>query len=190
MKNFYQELIKNQIELNYSFSKSTNLCVKLAENCKVLGDFYNLCKECQEGFFLENNYCYKNPSSQIPFCSVYQYDSTKSSGYKCIRCTDIYWVNISGTQCSKNKLVDRCVEYGLTEAEKDTCKKCDSSYYLKNNGCEKRASVVQFCQEYEIDSEVCTKCQEGYVLTDLKKCLQEISKCEVSITLRNENDQG
>ena len=46
MKNFYNEIIQKQVDVDYGYSSSTDVCVRLVQNCKTYGSDYDECLTC------------------------------------------------------------------------------------------------------------------------------------------------
>lgn len=81
---FYSQYITNKVNYQSQFTHSTNVCVKAISNCITPGEKFYQCKACETGYYLENNYCYKNPVPTIKNCYQYQVDSQER--ITCLAC--------------------------------------------------------------------------------------------------------
>lgn len=159
-------------EVNQGF-KSVCLLLNL-ENCaEYLTE--NRCKKCVDGFFLTESYiCQTNPQPSISNCKVY------SSPATCIRCESGFFVN-SRSGCSTVINIPRCADYDPS-ALKSACLKCnDDSFLLSSSTCTLRGRPnIENCSQYDIESDQCAVCSQGYHLTDDGgACLTEIPNCEL-----------
>ena len=145
-------------------------CYKLAEGDKKCSECYNslfhlntegkcertqckkyvenVCTECYEGYYLDNN---KN-CKRIPIENCLEADS---KGEKCISCLRGCNRDANGKCNLPSPLIKGCIEYG-SDGKCTTCKSVD---YERTNdgGCQ----LIE-CEEGEYKYEYCAKCKAGY----------------------------
>ncbi|MCP5016266.1 MAG: hypothetical protein GY938_13485 [Ketobacter sp.] len=149
------------------------------------------CLRCQEGFFLQNNMCFKvEVSQQIANCL--KYDSLQVCavcliGYRkteeglceemeAQNCLD-YTEEGSCKHCPRNyglkedvvTGIINCVIIGLPNCKKSTleypfqCLECERYFYPIDGKCFPVEKVIHHCDIYQSDHE-CMQCEEGFTL--------------------------
>ncbi len=70
--------------------------------------------------------------------------------------------------------VANCVRYDIKGAVADSgfnCLECTDNFYLDSNTCKLRTVELKECEEYDLLSDKCSKCDEGYFInTDGNSC--------------------
>ena len=122
--NNYQCVICNQ-----NYFKNDNLtCISYNELTHCTIKTQQGCNKCEEGFFLNNKYCYKC-SNNLNKCSKCNNQD------QCNLCYNDYVLNKEG-KCIYYKNIKHC-----TKEENSTCSKCSFWYEVNQNGyeCDKHA---------------------------------------------------
>lgn len=133
-------------------------CYATIENCASQSK--NICNQCNERYYLENNTCYLDPGKVCEH-GVYNYYTQK--------CDCDYGYGNYGDNKACYATVSNCeTQY------KANCTKCLDTYHLKNNVC---YASVRNCEEQ--DGPICTKCNEGFGVHggDGTYCYVNIANC-------------
>ena len=145
------------------FIKTGNSCEEgKIDNCELIDRNLNICLVCSGGYYRTENSgvatCIKN--SQVPKCEIYRnYEN------KCKICREGYYFLFLTNECLRNPSgVKNCKHY----SDKDTCKTCETNYYLTNNSCIEVLGKVTDCIEYSSPTE-CIKCSNSMFLS-LNEC--------------------
>ena len=180
LQNFYNWVEEGKVSFNQIFKESTNVCLASLNNCEKKKS-YKECETCEEGYFIENGYCVKNPLDQISDCHDYVDPTT------CSQCEEGYFIN--GVICKKQKTIDFCKTYSGSVEE--FCDECESDYYFSvtEKICKKRENSIQHCAKYVFDREECEECQFSYIISPTKlTCLSVIAKCSDYLFIPGNNN--
>ena len=145
------------------------------------------CLSCKSGFVLENTGC--ESSNNIPGCNVFsQTDKTK-----CLVCTNTGDFNfvIDKTCQSIISPVQNCEEHNGGTPESPICSKCEDTYELVANKCNK--IQINNCLTTN-GSSVCLTCKKGLARTrNFASCVHALAymstDCEVNSTIDESNDE-
>lgn len=146
-------------------------------NCKWCDFTARSCKLCQDGFFL-----YKSNDKSVEVCAPCVTGCKKCLGADFSECYELSdgWRQISDTE------IEPCGISGCKNCnfEKQMCRGCSPGYVgvLTNDGnwtaC-KRCSQFKQCRICQEDLDTCSKCYEGYDLTESGTCEKnEEEKCK------------
>ena len=176
-----------ECEEGYFLNKGDKKCTK-TENCNE--SMLGICSLCNEGFYLDKreNKC-KQKKGDLLFCRqtldgencdlcdfgsymdeneicVQTNFCSKSSGGKCIKCIEGYYLSSSNGYCTNTK--------NCYSGNKDIglCLDCNMNYYLnyKDYKCYSNLenNEYKYCRN-AVDGE-CIKCENGYYLGKDNKC--------------------
>ena len=134
----------------------------MPSSCSVYEAYLNLCKTCQNGYFLstDKKVCTANPVGIIG-CRTYTNIST------CTACDANKYLN--NNLCPDVKEADK-TENCMYYSDATTCEKCNESFFLapysgtdnkRKNEC--KAMTAANCKTTEAFNK-CTDCLNGYVL--------------------------
>lgn len=144
-----------------SSSGDCSMCID--ENCIICSNDYQVCNECEDGYFLSDNQC-------LP-C-----DKTCSTCTDSISCTECLLGLVFGTslcQCENRygfvgntAICDYCSDTSCSSCFSDNtiCTNCDASFYLENNTCFNCDYKCSSCNE----SLTCESCKENASLVEGK----------------------
>ena len=126
------------------------------KNCKTINTIKGICKECEEGFYLNSgdNRCTKTENCYESVFGV------------CIKCNNFYYLN---------KLEDKCIWQNnnllhcLETLDGKTCNLCEDNYHLDENG---KCIWINFCKEEDTMGR-CKLCIDGYFLALDGSCTTE-----------------
>ena len=122
------------------------------------------------------DFCF--PRDLIAHCISYiGNNSLSSDSTSCVECQPEFYVSSDFKSCiRRSTFVLHCAEYN---ANNQTCKKCESSYFLEGDQCKSLNDVAQNCK-YFWDLNNCQECKSGFYL-DKGRCFKakDISGCSV-----------
>ena len=162
--------------INHAFIENEEIsskCISLTkiENCKKYDKSIEnstfLCEECEIGYYLQNDKCYKRTIG-TEFCILYNIHHDF-----CEKCLKNFFLTNS-KKCKKNpKGIKNCILYDNEE----NCKKCDKDFYINNKKCEYIDKKIENCDFYK-NINICEKCKNGFFLTDNLNCKKsKIENC-------------
>lgn len=173
-------VISNGLLVNFILQPNTwqtlSTCQAIVTpNCATNNQF-NVCTSCNAGYYLQAGFCVAYQLPTIWGCIVY------SAVDACATCqAGLY--RYTQTQCVNNVLIANCINYDGS-ASSTTCLACNSTHYLKTNGCTIRDKSVNInnCLTTKGDADTCATCMSGYQLTDdALACLPVIPFCQVYV---------
>lgn len=148
-----------------------NVCQPVSVfNCNLYAAF-NICTQCNPGFFLQNGNCIAFPLPVILGCLTY------SSLTVCSVCQSGMFLNQN--TCINNVVITNCLTYSGAFST-TTCVQCNGGFFLQGNACVARSvsSNIVNCQIPSVTADICATCSIGFVLTsDFRACLVAISNC-------------
>ncbi len=136
-----------------------NLCKSLGsddfKNCKEIDESTGFCKECEEGFFLDEE-DKKCSDSESCLNSVYS---------QCIECIRGYYLDHHDKKKCKWQYNKEITKKNITFAhcketeDGENCSKCDKNFFFDSEG---KCCSTHFCVRSE--NFECQECQEGYIM--------------------------
>ena len=141
----------------FFLDKNDDLCKK-GENqfshCKISLDG-KICSECNDGYFL----------SEDGLCSKSQNCKKVNNNSDCIKCSEGYFLIESENLCTMEKNCKSAnSQYGI-------CEICKDSFYIENESRKCFSNIdgeFKFCTK--VSSGNCSSCENGYRLSQNKKC--------------------
>lgn len=124
------------------------------------------CTPCKDGQFLNSGTCMACPS----VCS------TCTTGGKCLTCRDGFYFNQNG-RCAPLECNQPCSQCYLKGNVSNMCIDCVEGFYLDNYQCK---PCITGCADCDY-ADICTKCQDGYYLTDDGQCMPCLSPCKTCV---------
>jgi hypothetical protein len=146
---------------------SVGLCVMPPANCKTyqanLGGF--ICTECNPKFYPLNGVC---TSQSVQDCVDYVANQNV-----CSKCADGFL--LQNGACVSPTPIANCQTQTL-----QTCSLCNPKFFLVDNTCQ--AQSLTGCLEFISNQNVCSKCDNGYLL-EAGACVQPaaIANCQTQI---------
>jgi hypothetical protein len=184
---------------NYYFDVSTNKCVSFEpiENCDL--HTFNVCEECQPGFYpngnqvilatLDNdlaqrvatflwegvNYAKIWQSTCLPNTdpNCLEMETSISSGKltnACKTCNTGYYLSSGKCVVNPGWVITNCTEYATPEI----CKQCSEEFYLDCNECKARGTYTD-CLEKDWYHDHCFRCNETHYLNSSGVCTNRIN---------------
>lgn len=78
----------------------------------------------------------------------------------CTKCDDMFYLDTSTNTCMKPyPFVAYCRRFA--DNSLTTCTECEIPFYLSAGACLPRTTRNDYCVEYSINKNVCTKCRTG-----------------------------
>ena len=160
------------VECNEGHYLHNNEClVGEFENCRIFKE-KSVCKQCKDNFALvvmedEKEFCF--PVTRHINCKEYSTDSFQNNVIECTKCdSNSYFLNpLSDPEYVCNPFTDipNCIKYDneihiINSSYK--CLECLSTHYLTNNQCVVRNVTINHCDIYDLLSQTCSTCDEGY----------------------------
>ena len=199
------ECLDNYILIGQRFN--LKICKSLLSedflNCKEIDKEKGLCKECEEGYYLNNGdkkctkteKCNESVFGNCISCNRgYYYDKTENlckeqednnflhckqtiDGINCEECEDDIYSDENGN-CT---FTNHC-----SQSSNSKCEKCINGYYLTDNSF---CSDSENCHYADGETGVCAQCKENYYLDDKDyKCKLNINNKEFQFCQKIEND--
>ena len=171
----------NALHLSTSMgNESTFKCIPLNEidgceeyeNQMTISSSGLLCKQCQAPYYLSNKTC-KLRLNRDNNCA----EQTKDKD-ECSECKQNFFLK-AGACIPNPQGVGNCSHY----ADRTTCVKCDSGYYLSDNAClgVPSENVISNCIDYD-NADTCARCRQNYALVN-NTCVE--TKAENCLTVKN-----
>ena len=168
--NYSKSSPKCEICLNeYYLNDLKNKCIENPKGIQNCQEYYSLekCKLCKKNYFLFNNTCIK-VINKIDNCSVY-YDEKNCK------------------VCERGFLIKsgKCLETNITNCvyfkDINNCKECLGGFYLKKDEEKKKTycegkNIQMNCSDYNIEKQICEKCDKNYFFNKTTFICEEISK--------------
>lgn len=154
-------------EFYLAFSGTCELRVNSVNitNCTANSKTADKCETCIEGYRATDDglKCLPWPLN----CLKTHTSSSSSLEFTCIRCTDLYFYDISTKSCKLGSITN-CQTY---EHYTEVCVTCQNKYYLKNNACVLHNDIVN-CDIYDPKApNTCSTCKPiALAFTKLKVC--------------------
>ena len=147
-----------QCEIHFTFSSNCTQCetnFNITTNCSTCINEFDLstdCTNCHIGFYgnLCNETCYEGCNTSVSNCR-------QEDGY-CEICKFPYY----GEKCENKASIPGCITYNKTTGE---CLKCEDTFYLSNNVCEKCSSncTDSLCED---NTGKCISCSNYFAFGD------------------------
>ena len=144
---------------------------KNINKCESFAITEDKCQVCEEDYTITSDNLACFPS--IVNCALYANSSKDSTSHVCQKCDAGFF--LVGGQCIGGN-ISNCQEYQISA---EICVRCKSTYYLDNNVCKNRNTVIQYCEVYDAFVEdKCEKCEPNAVLFDLESQCKPIDKVD------------
>ena len=139
----------NQCSDGYRFEPENIICTLKIPHCLRFDSDYELCEECEEGYYLINedkSQCHNEPIDD-----------------------EIYFTENEGKTYSK---CENAISNCLKCENRNNCNLCKDGYFLENNEC---SIKIPHCKFLDNNYEFCKECDEGYYLLneDKSQCHNE-----------------
>lgn len=172
------------------FKDSQNTCNEgFIQNCdQYLFNNAKQCIKCKPNFALihMNHYDYCFPVAEELECVEAVIDSSDVYGatFECIKCKLPNQITSSKPEyiplksiCMNYNVIENCELYDVNDILNVTtfkCTKCIDGFYLdtQKNICKERLLTISNCGEYNLDEDLCSKCEENYYINEtMTKCI-------------------
>ncbi len=185
--------ICDKCEVGYFLDNNTCL-YGLVPNCEKYVNDVNSCSECKEGYMkiTDKNgsvYCFLyEPRLQCLEFDEVKFQNQVFNCKKCVEGVPLYLTaeNIDRNLCSMFSIISHCEEYEKISSFGNSsfyCAKCETGYWASNNFCEVRVNNDKNCLVYELGSDSCQECLDGFfVSSDGSECSENpngVKNCEV-----------
>jgi hypothetical protein len=160
------------------FLKDSSTCMPVVpiDNCDEYDGSKNssTCKKCIKNFFLNSSTGTCVASKYPSIANCLHFEKTADG---CKTCKLGFVKSESGDKCLPG--VKNCSSYLTTSQNggRALCLNCQDGFYRSGGIC--RPGTVEFCQNYDIHTDICKKCQEGFYLLPSGRCHrhEEIEFC-------------
>jgi len=158
---------------------SQNTCINniAIANCLVYSGAASTttCVQCNGGYYLQGNVCVnRTVSSSIQNCQT-----VSVTADVCAACVTGFILSTDNRICLV--AIANCMSYSASTFQTTTlqCSLCHGGFYLSTSGTATVcvAGSIQFCQNYTINANSCTVCNNGYYLAN--------NVCNVHVTIAN-----